>query len=84
MRLVNFVVIVFFNNVPVVPVVPVVDFVDAARARHSQTSLSLLSLNRSVPWFYMGSGIGPMPMHDVVVMAVRNAVKWKPPPSLPL
>ena len=22
----------------------------------------------------MGSGIGPMPMHDVVVMAVRNAV----------
>ena len=57
MRLVNFVVIVFFNNVPVVPV---------------------------VPWFYMGSGIGPMPMHDVVVMAVRNAVKWKPPPSLPL
>ena len=25
-------------------------------------------------YFYMGSGIGPMPMHDVVVMAVRNAV----------
>ena len=23
-------------------------------------------------------------MHDVVVMAVRAAVKWKPPPILPL
>ena len=24
-------------------------------------------------YFYMGSGIGPMPMHDVVVMAVRGS-----------
>ena len=25
-------------------------------------------------YFYMGRGIGPMSIHDVVVMAVRNAV----------